>query len=150
MTPSLLRSSDFWSGLLFISLGAAGLVLGSEYQAGSAFQMGPGYFPRLISGGLILIGCITAAKAFRSSGVTIEGAPWRAIFIVLASLVAFGLIAPRWGLAPASFAIVLISGLAAPDRKLGQLFIAALLLTTFSAGVFIYGLGLTIPVFAWE
>ncbi len=150
MAPLLLRSADFWSGILFISLGLAGLILGSEYQAGSAFQMGPGYFPRLISGGLILVGCITVAKALRSRGVTIDAAPWRAIVVVLASLVAFGVIVPRWGLAPAAFAIVLISGLAAPDRKLGQLIVAAVLLTAFSAGVFVYGLGLTIPVFAWE
>lgn len=146
----LLRSTDFWSGVLFAALGAAGLLLGYEYQPGTAFQMGPGYFPRLISGGLLLVGAITVVKSLRAHGPSLEQAPWRAMALLLASLAAFGFIVPRWGLVPAAIAIVAISGLAAADRKLGQLALAAIVLAAFSAGVFIYGLGLTIPVFAWD
>jgi hypothetical protein len=147
---TLWRSADLWSGVLFLAMGAAGLLLGFEYQAGTAFQMGPGYFPRMISGALLLVGGIIVAKALRTHGPSIEQAPWRAMLLILASLAAFGLVVPRFGLAPAAFIVVMISGLAAADRKLGQLVAAAVLLAAFSAAVFIYGLGLTIPVFAWE
>lgn len=146
----LLCSADFWSGILFIALGAAGLLLGSEYPAGTAFQMGPGYFPRLIGGALLLVGGITIIKALRVRGPSLGETPWLAMLLVLGSLAAFGFVVPRWGLAPAAVAIVMISGLAAADRKLGQLAVAAVALAAFSAVVFIYGLGLTIPVFAWE
>lgn len=147
---ALLRSADLWSGVMFATLGALALLLGWDYQPGTAFQMGPGYFPRLIGFALIAIGFVTVLKALRDRGEAFGEVPWRAIVIVLGALVAFGLIVTRFGLAPASFAAVMIAGLAAPDRKLGQLAIAAALLTIFACVVFIKALGLTVPVYAWE
>lgn len=148
--PGLIRSADLWSGVLFVALGAAGLVLGWDYQPGTAFQMGPGYFPRLISGVLIAIGAVTLIKALRHHGEDIGEVPWRAIVIVLAALVAFGLVVTRFGLAPAAVVIVMISGLAAPDRRIGQLAIAAALLTVFASIVFVRALGLVVPIFGWD
>lgn len=150
LPAALLRSADLWSGVLFSGLGAAALVLGWEYQPGTAFQMGPGYFPRLIGGVLIVIGLITVIKALRHHGEEIGEVPWRAIVIVLGALVAFGLVIPRFGLAPASLVAVMIAGLAAPDRKLGQLAFAAVFLTVFACIVFIKALGLTVPIYVWE
>lgn len=150
VSATLLRSADLWSGVLFLALGTAALVLGWEYQPGTAFQMGPGYFPRLIGGALIVIGIITVIKALRHHGEEIGEVPWRAIAIVLGALVAFGLVVTRFGLAPASLVAVMIAGLAAPDRRLGQLAIAAVLLTVFACIVFIKALGLTVPIYVWD
>jgi hypothetical protein len=49
---------DFWSGLLFIGIGAAAIVLGSKYTIGSAARMGPGSFPRALGILLIVLGSI--------------------------------------------------------------------------------------------
>ena len=36
---------DFWSGMLFILIGIAAIIVGSRYNLGTAARMGPGYFP---------------------------------------------------------------------------------------------------------
>lgn len=38
---------DFWSGILFVTFGCAGLWFGRDYVVGTARRMGPGYFPLL-------------------------------------------------------------------------------------------------------
>ncbi len=55
---ALRNPKDFWSGLLFIGIGAAAIVLGSTYTIGSAARMGPCYFPRALGILLIVLGSI--------------------------------------------------------------------------------------------
>ena len=39
---------DLYSGLLFIAIGAATVLIAVNYQVGQAERMGPGYFPRAL------------------------------------------------------------------------------------------------------
>ena len=46
--PRAVLTKDFWSGLLFMGMGAAALILGSDLRVGTAARMGPGFVPRAI------------------------------------------------------------------------------------------------------
>jgi hypothetical protein len=52
------------SSILFIVIGAIFLYISNTYTIGRAANMGPGYFPTLISIGLIIIGMIIIIKRF--------------------------------------------------------------------------------------
>ena len=60
---SIRNPRDFWSGVLFVTLGIATIVLSSKYTLGSAARMGPGYFPRILGILLIVLGGILALRA---------------------------------------------------------------------------------------
>jgi hypothetical protein len=45
-------------GLFFITLGAAALWVSRDYPLGDLNRMGPGYFPRMLSLGLICLGVL--------------------------------------------------------------------------------------------
>jgi hypothetical protein len=88
------------------------------------------------------------AQGLRQQAAALRSSPqaWRAVLSVTAALVAFGLSIERLGLV---FAIVLLTGLGAlATRALRPLetAIAALGLIVLSWSIFIFGLGLTIPV----
>jgi hypothetical protein len=57
-------STDFLTGLLFLALGSFAIIYGSRYPIGTASRMGPGYYPLLVSSGLVLLGCILVIRSF--------------------------------------------------------------------------------------
>ena len=65
---SIRNPKDFWSGVLFVALGVAAIVIGSNYTLGTAARMGPGYFPRILGILLIVLGGILALRATAHCG----------------------------------------------------------------------------------
>src|SRR6476660_2241906 len=63
---------DLGAGLVFVTIGLAGIVFGQDLAAGAAARMGPGYFPMLLSGLIIAIGLVLAARGLVVSGPPIE------------------------------------------------------------------------------
>ena len=47
---------DFGAAVVFLAIGVAGLYFGSDLAFGTSARMGPGYFPVLLSGLIIVIG----------------------------------------------------------------------------------------------
>ena len=74
------------------------------------------------------------------------GSAWRPVIFVTLSLVAFALTLERLGLVIAILLLIGIGALASRDLRPVETFIAALVLIALSWGIFIVGLGLTIPV----
>jgi hypothetical protein len=62
--PRAVLTKDFWSGLLFMGMGAAALILGSDLRVGTAARMGPGFVPHAIGWILIALGAAIALKGF--------------------------------------------------------------------------------------
>ena len=58
MKVELKNNKDFLAGLLLLSFGCIGFYLALDYPFGSALRMGPGYFPRVLSGILIAFGVV--------------------------------------------------------------------------------------------
>jgi hypothetical protein len=60
---SIIRApKDFWTGVIYLGVGALGILVGREYSFGSAGRMGPGYFPFVISCLLLVFGAITVVR----------------------------------------------------------------------------------------
>jgi hypothetical protein len=148
MPVSALKSADFWAGALFVAAGAVGLLIARNYPGETAAQMGPGYFPRAISGVLILIGLTVALSAIRNPRTAghLGVWPWRAIVTVLGSLLLFGWLAPDLGLLLSGAVLVLMSGFATREARPLELIIFTALLVGSVSLVFVYGLGLDLPM----
>ena len=52
----ILDNKDFWAGLMLIVIGAAAIFIARNYAFGTALRMGPGYFPTVLGGLLIVFG----------------------------------------------------------------------------------------------
>lgn len=132
---------DLFAGLLFTCVGALGVFIASGYAFGSALRMGPGFFPTMLSWGLIGLGAIIALRAFVIDGEAVQRIGWRPLILVLASIVIFALLVTRAGLVLATIATVLVGGFAAREAGRIELVLLGLVLAAFCALVFVYGLG---------
>jgi Tripartite tricarboxylate transporter TctB family len=137
-------STDLLTGLLFLALGAFAILYGSRYPIGSAARMGAGYFPRLASAGLLLIGGILVARSFIHHGEAVGTLKFRPVILVLLGTLAFGLLIERAGLVVAGVVLVFAARLAERDFRLFEVSALALLLAASAAAVFRYGLGLPV------
>jgi hypothetical protein len=137
---------DFWSGILFIAFGCAGLWLGRNYAIGSLSRMGPGFFPVMMSVALIGTGAFLLARSLIASGEPVERIALWPQLLVLAAIVGFGLLIERVGLAVAVIAVAVISGIAAQGLRWFELAALALATSALSVALFVYLLGQPIPV----
>ena len=148
MNPSILNNKDVWAGLMLIAIGAAAMFFARNYPFGTALRMGPGYFPMLLGGLLILFGLYTFASGLRS-GEQIAGSwPLRALVIVPLSLVLFGVLVERAGLVPAMIVLIFGSATASTEFRFVEVLLFSLGLTALCAAVFVWGLGLPYPLIA--
>jgi hypothetical protein len=141
-----LNLRDAAAGAIFFVIGAAFALGARSLETGSAFRMGPGYFPLLLSVILMLLGAIIIASSFASQNQPLGPVPWRGLVLVLAAPVVFGLSVRKLGLVPA---IVLTVVLAVYASRRSRLWLAAAMaagLTIFCLAVFSYGLGLPLPL----
>jgi hypothetical protein len=144
---SWIRSpKDFWAGVLFIAIGLAAIVLGSQYTLGTAARMGPGYFPRLLGILLIVLGAIVALAALRVDGPPVPRFYWWPLTIVLSSVVIFGLIVTYLGLALSTIELIVGASWASHEFRWKESLLAGVFLAALSVGVFIIGLKLQLPI----
>jgi hypothetical protein len=137
---------DFWSGILFIAFGCAGLWFGRAYAIGTLSRMGPGFFPMTMGIALIGTGGVLLARSLVFTGEPIERiAVWPQL-LILAAIVAFGLLIERVGLAVSVAAVAVISGIAAQGLRWFELAALALATSALSVALFAYLLGQPIPV----
>jgi hypothetical protein len=78
--------------------------------------MGPGYFPLVLAGALVLLGAAVAAKGLRAAAPEppLGPLPWRAIALTLGAIVFFGATVRGLGLGPGLFLTILATALATP------------------------------------
>jgi hypothetical protein len=145
MSP-IRHPKDFWSGVLFMGLGAFALIAGSKYTIGTAARMGPGYFPRILGILLLLLGAILAIRAFRLIGDKVPGWKWRPTLLVLGSVVLFGAIVKLLGMAISTVILIVIASAASHEFRPKEAVIAGVLLAALAVGVFVIGLSLQLPI----
>jgi putative tricarboxylic transport membrane protein len=137
---------NFLAGLLLVGFGLGALLIARTYKMGTAFRMGPGYFPAMLSSLLIVIGLIVACLAFRSGEVKLPKVVWRPLIIVSASVALFGLILKGAGLLLATFVMVVLSRLARPGYSWIETIVLGVALSVLCAGVFYFGLRIQMPL----
>jgi putative tricarboxylic transport membrane protein len=147
----LAACKDVLAGLMFVGVAVFGLLVSHNYPIGTALRMGTGYVPRLLCWillGLGLVVLVLGLRAVEPPRPQVPGAPpaWRPVFFVTASLVIFGLAIERLGLVVSILLLVAFGAVATRDLRPLETAVAALALIALSWGIFIFGLGLTIPV----
>ena len=144
---SIKSQQDLGAAGLFILIGVAGLWFGKDYEVGTASTMGPGYLPIVLSWGLIIFGIIVGLLAMTLQGPRIEPVAWRAVILTLGAIVAYAFLIQWAGLAPAVFAITVVSALASNESKWKEVVVLGTCLAIFCVLVFIYGLHQSMFVF---
>lgn len=137
---------DFWSGAIFGATGLGAILLGRDYPMGTATRMGPGYFPVVLGGLLVVIGLALMARALRQDGPPVDRFALRPLVLVLGSTVLFGLLLRGAGLVVALMVLVLAGAYAGRHFAWGAALALAVGLTVFSVLVFVKALGLPLPV----
>ena len=142
MLVSIRNNRDFWAGLMLIGIGGASMWLARDYAFGTSLRMGPGYFPAVLGGVLVVFGVILLVRALKLRD-DIEGS-WsiRALVIMPLSLAAFGALMDTAGFIPALMVLIVGSAAAGREFRLREVVPLAIGVTFFSIAVFIWALGL--------
>ncbi len=137
---------DFWTGLIYILFGAGALIIAREYRWGTAFKMGPAYFPGILSILLILIGIISIVRSLIKPGTPISSFTFRGAALVTAATVLFGLLLRGAGLAIALPLLVIVSAYASSKFQWSTSLALAAGLTVSCILIFLKGLGVPLPI----
>jgi hypothetical protein len=143
-----INRKDAAAGALFIALGLIfGLNAWFTLDLGTNLRMGPGYFPLVLSGALVILGVAVLFHAFAVEDEPWGHIPWRGMFFILLAPILFGLTLQGLGLVPALAITAFIASFA--SMRVGPLLAIALSvgLTIFCVAVFSWGLGSPIRLF---
>jgi hypothetical protein len=143
---SIRAPKDFWAGVMFIAFAAVALYVSRNYSLGTAVRMGPGYFPMLLGGVLALVGGILVVRSLVIAGDPIGHVRVLPLVVVAVAVVLFGVLLPRLGLAVTLPVVIAVAAFASVQSRRWEVLLLSILLTVFSALVFVYGLRLPIPL----
>ncbi|TKT79063.1 tripartite tricarboxylate transporter TctB family protein [Aquamicrobium sp. LC103] len=129
-------------GLIFIGFGLFFAIQSLGMQIGTAFRMGPGYFPLVLACILVILGAVIVVGSATAEGEPLGPIAWRGMLLILPAPVFFGLTVRGLGFVPALFCTALIASFASRRMSLAKALVLSALLTAFSVAVFSYGLGL--------
>jgi len=142
------RTKDFWAGALYVVLGLTTYFLGKDYSLGSAARMGPGYFPMVLSGLLVVIGLIAIGRGFLAGGETVPHIHIRPAVLVIGATFFFAATLELLGAAIALPGTLAIAAMASRMFRLTpRAVLGAAAFTIFCLAVFIKGLGVPMPMF---
>jgi hypothetical protein len=148
---------DFFSGLLFIGIGAAFAWGAATYRIGSSASMGPGFFPLMLGILLAAMGLVIALRALlvrTMDGDRIGAWAWKPLFFIIMANLLFGLLLgglPKlgisaMGLVAAIYGVTLVASLAGERFKLREGLILATILALGSYLTFVVVLKLQFAV----
>jgi hypothetical protein len=136
-------------GLFFIALGAAALWISRDYPLGDLNRMGPGFFPRMLSFGMIGLGAIIVLRglpelaAAKGIGTRLD----RSLWLVPASMAVFGFSVEPLGLVIALALTTAVAGAAHRQARLKEVALSAVFLIALSVLIFVVVLKL--PLRLW-
>jgi hypothetical protein len=139
---------DFLAGIFFVAIGLGFFVVSRTYNLGSASRMGPGYFPMLLGGVLMVIGALVSLKSLRQTSDAGESVPVavKSAAIIIGSTLLFALALTYAGLVIAVIVLVVAASAAVGRQFKWQTFALAAGLAAFSALLFVTLLGLPVPL----
>lgn len=137
---------DAVAGLIVVALGIAILVALSRIGGAKYQQIPPDLFPRVCAYALVAGGCLLFLRGLLKGGARFELPRLRGLAPVVLGVILFGLLTPAVGYAPAGLALMVVSGLAAPEVRWRQLLLVSLGLIAFSIVLFSLILKLPLPI----
>lgn len=138
----------FASGALFLAFAVFFFVTALQYPAGTAAKMGPGYFPRALAIALAAIGLVVILSAVKPAAEAQALRQWdlKGLAWITGSVILFGALLFPLGLVGALFVLVMVSSKASPEFTWTGALANAGVLIVLCLAVFVYGLGLPLPV----
>ena len=147
MKTPLQQNRDFLAGMLFLLIGGIAFYVALSYPFGTLQRMGPGYFPRVLSGILIAFGLVTLVRGLRS-GERVQGTwGWFPLLMLTIALLAFGFLMEHVGLIPALVVMLFTAAYAGKEARLLEVLGLTVLLCIAATAIFIWGLKLPFPLF---
>lgn len=150
MKPNLSANQDALAGLLFIALGAIGFTIALGYKFGTSVEMGPGYFPRLLSLILVGFGVLILIRGLRHRSSVAGIWAWVPLLLLTLGMVLFGFLVERLGLVPALTALFFVAAYAGHEFKAMEVLVLTAVMSLFAAVVFVWGLKLPYALFTWS
>lgn len=145
--PLIRSPKDFWSGIIYLAAALFGLIVGSNYSIGRAGQMGPGYFPIILSSLLLVFGIVAIVRAFIVPGQAITRFALKPALLIVGSVVLFALLVERAGFVIAMLASVLMSASASREFRFeGLATLGLIAFITAAALLFVEALGVPMPL----
>ena len=145
---SLIVRQEVLAGLVIVGLGCFFLWFGLDYSFGTARRMGPGYFPVILSVGLIAMGLVMALRGAIKPGPPFQVGRLRPPVAILGSIVLFALTISSVGFLPAAFLGVMVGALATREFRWLEMTLFALCSTAAAALLFVHLLGLPMRLLA--
>jgi len=143
---SIKNPQDFWTGLAYIVFGSSAVFIARDYGMGTAFKMGPAYFPAVLGGLLILVGLTSLVRSFLKPGDPVGAFTLKGLALVLGSTLLFGFVVRGAGLAVAVPLVVIVSASASTRFRWAPSLLLAAGLAAFCSIVFLKGLGVPLPI----
>jgi len=140
------NNRDFLAGLLYIFTGALSIFIALDYPFGSALRMGPGYFPRVLGGIMIVFGIAVLMMGVKNKEKIKGNWSIRALIILPLSAVVFGVLMEHAGFIPALAALIPVAAASGKEFRWLEVLLLTIGLTVMSLGIFIWGLGLPYPM----
>lgn len=148
---------ELFSALLLAVIAGGIILLSSGYEMGTAFSMGPGYFPLILGGLLALLAAIVALGAL--SFTPLEGqaaadetfglsALWP-LTVVGGTFIAFALLLKPLGLALTCFSVLFLAGIGSRLLRPIEALITAAVLSAAAVILFVLLLDLQIRTWPW-
>jgi hypothetical protein len=138
---------DIIAGAIFIVFGGAFAIGSLAYDIGTPTNMGPGYVPLALGVILVGLGVLIIVKGFiAGEGEPIGDVDWRAVVLIAAALVFFGVTVRGLGVAGALFGSSLLAALARSATSIREALVIAVGLTALSVVIFIVALQLRLPL----
>lgn len=136
-------------GLFFIALGTAVLWVSRDYPLGDLNRMGPGYFPRMLSLGMIGLGLLIVARGLRelAGATSIEARLDRSFWLIPISMAVFGFAVEPLGLVIALALTIGVAGAAHRQVRPKEVAISAVALIALTVLIFVVVLKL--PLRLW-
>jgi hypothetical protein len=144
--PTLRLSKNTLAGLMFIAFGLFGLWLGLDLDAGTAADMGAGYFPGVICAILIALGGALSATDLMRKGEPAEGWAWRPLLLITISSLAFVFLLKPIGLVGTLAVTIILASTAGTLLRPFALVALAAVLIAINVGIFVFVLKMPIPL----
>jgi len=138
--------SDLGAGALLTGCSAVFLYLGKDLERGTAFQMGPGFFPTAIGWLSLLVGLMLILKSVRAEGPAAEPMRPLPVLLVVAAILSFAFLVDKLGLVLGGMITMALASLAAAQQSWRRVLVVSLAVSLLSGLLFVVALGLSIPL----
>jgi putative tricarboxylic transport membrane protein len=138
---------DTLLGFFFTVTGGVALLMAWQYPFGTAGRMGPGYFPVIVSGLLLVTGVCVIIRSMAASGDSLAQIRWKPLLLVPGAVIAFGLAVEPLGLFVAILLLLVISAVTSSKfRWTWKALAGALAFAGLCCLLFVQLIGLPMPL----